>query len=282
MFFLVAGLAACGQKKTADVRSPVESLDAILAPGAIVAALRKVGGAHYHATAYFRVDTRQNRNPSDGTIPASPSAVTTTTDLWLDKHGNYRLVENNDQDGGREIVRVGNEVAVALRYGKMIRRSAQDSETARFLAEAVGAPWAAWEIVRRQVEVESAAQGSYRWKLGGRRVGLPAEFPAPVGLRKWRDSVDVKALEGQAMVDGDSRVLRAFSCKTSFAAVRDDVPIDGDIVVSAAIDEIGKSADIVMPATDTLHPRQRTVLEERALLGGLGASLSSTLKQTGR
>jgi hypothetical protein len=282
MFFLVAGMAACGRKKTADVYSPVASLDAIVVPGTIVAALRKVGGAHYHATAYFRVDTRQNRNPGDGTAPASPSAITTTTDLWLDKHGNYRLVENNDQDGGREIVRVGGEVAVALRYGKMIRRSAQDSETARFLAEAVGAPWAIWEIVRRQVEVESAVQGSYRWKLGGRHVDLPAEFPAPAGLRKWRDSVDVKALEGQAMVDGANRALRTFSCKTSFVAARDGVPIDGEMVVSAALDEIGTSADIVMPANDTLHPRQRTVLEERALLGGLGASLSSTLKKTGR
>ncbi len=262
--------------------SPAQSLDAIIVPSAIVAALRKLGGAHYHATAYFRVDTRQNRNPGDGTIPVSPSAITTTTDLWLDKHGNYRLVEDNDQDGGREIVRVGNEVAVAMRYGKMIRRSAQDSETARFLAEAVGAPWAIWEIVRRQVEVESAAQDTYRLKPSGRHVDRPAEFPAPAELRKWRDTVDVKALEGQAMVDGANRALRTFSCKTSFAAVRDDVPIDGELVVSAALDEIGTSADIVMPATDTLHPRQRTVLEERALLGGLGARLSSSLKKTGR
>lgn len=278
MVFLVAGTAACGRKTATDARSPVETLDTLLAPDAVVAALRKVGGAHYHATAFFRVDAR--RNNSDGTVPASPSAITTTTDLWLDKHGNYRLVETNDQDGGREIVRVGNEVAVALRYGKMIRRSAQDSETARFLAEAVGAPWAAWEIARRQVDVASSDLLAYRWKPSSRVVDLAAGFPAASGLRTWRASVEVKTLDGRATVDEASRALLEFVCKTTFQAMRDDVPVEGEMAVSSTLDEIGKSPDIVMPTTDTLHPRQRTVLEERALLGGLGASLSSTLKKT--
>jgi hypothetical protein len=280
MLFLVAGTTACDRKEPADVGSPVEILDALLAPDAVVTALRGLGGAHYHATAMFRVDTSPKNNSSDGTLPAAPSAVTTTTDLWMDRHGNYRLAESNDQDGGREIVRVGNEVAVALRYGKMIRRSARDSETARFLAEAVGAPWATWEIVRRQVEVESTAPISFRWKLSGRVVDLPDRFSPASGLRKWRETVAVKTLEGQATVDAVRRTLRAFTCKTTFLATRDEVPVEGEMAVSAAVDEVSTSADIVMPSSDVLHPRQRTVLEERALLGGLGAALSSSLKKT--
>jgi hypothetical protein len=280
LLFLALSLAACGQKSTAEVRSPLETLDAVLAPHAVVAALRKLSGGHFHATAYLRVDTSQKRAPGDATIPASPSAITTTTDVWMDKHGNYRIVESNDQDGGREMVRMGNEVAVALRYGKMLRRSAQDSETARFLAEAAGAPWAAWEIARRQVEVGSTDPGTYRWKLAGHPVDMPAGFSHASVLRKWRETVDLKALDGQATMDVASRALLAFTCKTTFLALRDDVPIEGEMTVTAALDEIGKSADIVMPATDISHPRQRTVLEERALLGDLGASLSSNLKKT--
>jgi hypothetical protein len=274
----VAAAAACGRTKTAAARTPIESLDSALAPAGLAAALRKSGGGHFHATAFFRADVVRKAEPDDGAKPASPSAVTTTTDLWMDKQGNYRLVESNDQDEGREIVRVGGEVAVALRYGKMIRRAAQDAERARFVAEALGAPWAAWEVVRRQVEVERGGQGVLRLKLGGRLTGPPA--PPAEGLHKWRDSVVVKALDGEGTLDAEGMALLAFTCRTSFQAVRDELPIAGEIAVSAALDDMGKVGDIAMPEADTLHPRQRTVLEERALLGGLGASLAAPAKKT--
>jgi hypothetical protein len=281
--FVVAGVG-CGQKKTAAARSGLESLDGDLAPAALAAALRKAGGGHVHATAFFHIDTGAKAEPGDGKA-ASPPAVTTTTDLWMDKQGNFRLVESNDQDGGREIVRVGGEVSVALRYGKMIRRTAQDPENARFLAEALGAPWAAWEIVRRQVEVDeardAAGQGAYRLRLGSRLAPLPAGFPAAEGLRRWRDTVDARTIEGQATVDFGSHLPLAFACKTTFQAVRDQLSISGEVSVSAALDQVGKVAAVAMPEAETLHVRQRTILEERALLGGLGASLAPTAKKTG-
>jgi hypothetical protein len=277
--FVVAA-AGCGQKRAVVAHSGLETLDAALAPAGFAAALRKAGGGHLHATALFHVDTGSKADPGDGSKPASPSAVTTTTDLWMDKQGNFRLVESNDQDGGREIVRVGGEVAVALRYGKMIRRSAQDSENTRFVAEALGAPWAAWEIVRRQVEVDDAGQGAYRLRQSSRLVDLPAGFPAAEGLRKWRDTVDVKTLEGQATVDLGTHLPLAFACKTAFQAVRDQLPIAGEVNVAAALDQVGRVADLAMPEAEPLHVRQRTILEERALLGGLGASLSSAAKKT--
>jgi hypothetical protein len=58
-----------------------------------------------------------------------------------------------------------------------------------------------------------------------------------------------------------------------YQAARDGVPIEGNAAVSMAADEIGATADIVMPESETLRTRQRTILDERALLGGiLGAS----------
>jgi len=274
-FFLA--LAGSCQKKTAVAPSGLSTLDAALQPSAMAASLRKLGGAHFHATAMFRVDAA--RNPNDGSKPASPSVVTTSTDLWMDKGGNFRLVESNDLDGGREVVRVGNEVVVALRHGKMIRRATQDTEGARFLAEALGAPWAAWEIVRRQVEVEGGGERPYRMKLGSRLVDLPAAFLPAQGLRGWRETVEVKSLEGRATLEANGLALRAFFCKTAFAATRDGLPVEGAVEVTAVLDQVGTVADITLPAAETLHPRQRTVLEERALLGGLGASLSSAVKE---
>ncbi len=276
---LVVAPSGCGRKKAAVASSALETLDRALGPGEFAAALRKAGGGHYHATALFHVDATGKAAPGDAAKPASPSAITTTTDLWMDRQGDFRLVESNDQDGGREIVRVGGEVAVALRYGKMIRRAAQDAEDTRFLSEALGAPWAAWELVRRQVESDEAGQGAYRLRLGGRLAELPLGFPPAQGLRKWRDTIVVKTLEGQATLDGGSHMPLAFACKTTFQAVRDQVPVAGEASVSAVLDQVGKVADIALPETEPLHVRQRTILEERALLSGLGAVLAPTGKK---
>ena len=276
---LAVAAAGCGAKKTAATRSGLETLDGALAPAGFSVALRKAGGGHLRAVTTFHVEGGGKVDPGDGAKPASPSTITTTADLWMDKQGNFRLVESNDQDGGREIVRVGGEVAVALRYGKMVRRTAQDSENARFLAEALGAPWAAWEIVRRQVEVDESGQGAYRLRLGTRLADLPAGFPAAEGLRQWRDTVDVKTLEGQVALDPASHLPLAFTCKTGFKAVRDQLAIAGEVAVSAALDQVGRVADIAMPEAEALRLRQRTILEEKALLGGLGAV--SAAKKTG-
>jgi hypothetical protein len=168
-------------------------------------------------------------------------------------------------------VRVGSEIAVALRYGKMIRRAAQDSESARYLSEALGGPSAAWGIARRQVEAEGGPV-DYRLRFRAQRASLPAGFPPAQGLRGWRDSVVLKALEGQVSLQPDGLALRSFACKTSYQAMRDGVAVEGDVAVSLTVDEVGKTAAVVLPPSESLRTRQRTVLEERALLGGIAAS----------
>jgi hypothetical protein len=267
---IVAALAGCGGKQSAATRTPMATLDEVTAPAKLAAELVKLGGGHVHATAAFQVDTAL-AHPVDGTKPASPATVTTTTDLWLDKHGNYLLVEENDQDGGRVIARVGGDIAVSLRYGKMIRRPAQNAETARYVTEAVGAPWSAWELVRRQVEVEGS-QGSYRFRLSPRRAELPAGFPRAEGLRTWRDSTVVKSLDGQATLDPSGRALVGFYCKATYQATRDGVAVEGSVAVAMSVEQLGTAADVVLPSSELLHTRQRTILEEKALLGGISAA----------
>jgi len=190
--------------------------------------------------------------------------VVTTTDLWLDKQGNFRLNESNDQDGGREVVRVGSELAVALRYGKAIRRPAQDPEPQRFLEEAVGAPWAAWDTVRRFVAVAPAGSRAFRLSQAAQPGPVPA---AATALRKWRETVEVQTLAGDARLDGNGG-LQAFSLGARFRAVRDGTPIEGEIAVAAVVDEV--TTPVTMPAAEPLQVRERTILEERALLAGLG------------
>jgi len=276
--FFVAVLSGCASKKSAAAKSAVETLDAVLAPEAVASALRRAGGGHFHSTALLRVEASRKADPAEGKL-ASPPAITTTTDLWLDRQGNFRLLEINDQDGGREVVRVGRDIAVALRYGKLVKRTAEDAESARFLAEAAGAPRTAWEIVRQQVEVKGS-DGRYELALGQRLAELPAGFSPGGGLQKWRDSIDVKSLGGRVGLNGGTeRILGTFECRATFGAIRDavprdGVPIEGEVAVAATVDQIGKVPDVTMPDAETLHVRQRTILEEKALLGGLRSSVS--------
>jgi hypothetical protein len=270
---LSAAFGGCISKKSGAAQSPIETLDAVLAPEAVAVALRRAGGGHFHSTALLRVEASRKAEPAEGKL-ASPPAITTTTDLWLDRQGNFRLLEINDQDGGREIVRVGRDIAVALRYGKLVKRTAEDSESARFLAEATGAPRTAWEIVRRQVEVKGSG-GRYELALAPRLAELPAGFSPGGDLQKWRDSIDVKSLGGSVgLTVGTERVLATFACKATFRATRDAVPLEGEVAVSATVDQIGKVPDVTMPDAEALHVRQRTILEEKALLGGIRSSVS--------
>jgi len=276
-FLVAAALWGCGAKQSAASRSALENLDDAISPAKLAVELGKLGGGHVHATATFHADSAPAHG-ADGTKPASPATITTTTDLWLDKHGNYLLVEENDQDGGRIVARVGGEVGVALRYGKMIRRPATNAESIRYLTEALGAPWSAWEIARRQVEVEGT-QGSYRFRLSPRRSVLPPGFPSAEGLRKWRDSAVVKSLVGQAALDPTGRALVGFACKVAYQATRDEVAIEGSLDVSLTVEQLGTAADVVLPTSEPLLTRQRTILEEKALLGGISAAASRSAKK---
>jgi hypothetical protein len=259
------GGTAC-ERRGANGRSPVEQLDATLRPSAMVASLRQLSGAHYTGSSLFRVSAVTGKPTSD---EASPDAITTTTELWLDSKGQYRLVENNDQDGGRAVVRYGNHLAVLLRHGKMIRRPAQEPEPSRLLEEAVGGPWAAWETVRRFAVVTSAGQGVLRVTRSIAAVPVPASLGETTPLRRWRDTVQVTSLEAEARLEPRTGALLAFDLKARFTATREDrVALDGEIAVSTRLDGIGATATITAPTgAEELQPRQRTILEERALLG---------------
>src|SRR4029079_568197 len=178
-FAMSAALAAAGCKRDRNQGAVPAQKVAVLAdalrPDAFAAALKRIGGAHFHATARFTV------GPSGGT----PSVVTTTTDVWVDRSGNYRFREQNDRDGGREVVLYGRELSVALRYGKMIRRVAEEPEPSRLLEEAlVGSRTELLEGrgAGRAVRVvrsggAQGAGGARRERAGGRRArdGVRAE-----------------------------------------------------------------------------------------------------------
>jgi hypothetical protein len=263
---VIAGAGCARRDAPAAALAPVEALDSGLRPAALAAALRRLPGAHFQGSATFRVGAARRADP--GETPLAPDAVTTQTELWLDGKGNYRLVETNDRDGGREVILVGRDLSVALRNGKAIRRPAQEPEPTRLLEEAVGAPFAAWETVRRFAAVERTAAGSYRIGKSATPRPAPASPVAPTPLRRWRDTVAVESLEGEARLDERTGALVAFALRARFTADRDGTALAGETAVTARTDGIGTTPAIAAPIAEDLQLRQRTILEERALLPG--------------
>jgi hypothetical protein len=268
------GLAIGGCGRSGETKlPPAEELDAALRPAALVAAMKRLRGAHFAGAAMFRVRPAEDARKPEA---AARDAITTNTELWLDRHGQFRLVESNDHDGGREVVLYGRELSVAIKPGKMVRRSALEPEPTRMMEEAVGGPWAAWETVRRFATVEpGGSPGSYRLSRSAAPVPVAASFAEATTLRRWRDTVQVEAMEGEATVDPKSGVLLGFKLRARFTATREDkVPLTGEIAVTTRLDKIGGTPLVQAPPAEPLQQRQRTILEERALLGDLGRPAS--------
>ncbi len=269
---LIVVAAGCARPAPPAAPSAFDELAVAVEPAALVAKLKKVGGAHFHGTGYWRVSSRQA--PTGDDAPTA-DAVTTTTDVWLDARGHFRLVETNDQDGGREVVLHERDLSVGLRYGKMTRRPAQEPEPTRFLQEAVGAPGAAWDVVRRFAVADRidgqpgpAAPRTYRLRPDPSSGAVhTAPISETTSLRKWRETIAVQSLNGEVSLHGANNLPIAFTLKARFTATRDGEPLEGELAVTTSIDDIGSTAPIAPPASEELHLRPRTILEERALLG---------------
>jgi len=273
------GLAGCRRNDGAGAKPapppPDVEIDRAVAPDRFATALRKLGRAHFRATTKFEV------TPAGG----ATDTITTDTDLWMDAAGNWRLVETNDKDGGREVVKHGKELGVALRYGKMIRRPAEDPEPQSLLEEGLGGPFAAWDLLREVAAIEDGGHGAragrpaHTLKLSlAPKPRPPAATVDPRDRRAWRQTLVPSALEGTIAIDEGTGMPLAVTLRGKYAMKRgtDDgagAPFSGAVDVEAELDGIGTSPDIVAPEAEDLPLRQRTVPEEKALLGGLARTV---------
>jgi hypothetical protein len=276
------GAGACGRSASFH-RAASEELEGAVTPTALALSLRRTGGGHFHAVTTFEISPGENPEKPEGPV----ESIVTTTDVWMDRTGQYRMLENNDKDGGREVISHGRELAVGLRYGRLIKRNAREPEPTKLLEESLGGPWAIWEMARRFAEVDRREDQS----TGAKTVLFPlqkADSPQPVKagfggaspLRQWRDTVSVEALSGAVRLDPSGAFIST-RMDVVFSLRREGRPFYGAARVEAFVKDRGKVNPIAPPRADELVPRQRTILEERALLGraSSGTTDSATTRQ---
>jgi hypothetical protein len=281
--WLLLGLAAsglgCGRSPENEVGGPEDEIELALNPTLLARNLQKAGGGHFKAVTTHQMSPTVEKGASEPNLVST----TTNTNLYMDRIGHYRLVENNDLEGGREVTLHSRQLAVALRYGKLIRRPAHEPEPTRFLEEALGGPWSAWEIARRFADVKRtedprAQPPAVVFTLSKAAVprAVRGGFESDSPLRKWRETIAPQTLRGEVRLDKATGLVTAVNLETRFTLRRDGVPLSGAVRVEATLQNIGREKPISAPPAEELPTRQRTILEERALLGPKPGTDNST------
>jgi hypothetical protein len=158
----------------------------------------------------------------------------------------------------------------------MIRRVAEEPEPSRLLEEALGAPFAVFDLVARQARVARAGSelvGGAHATVFELRPGdgaVSMRTPAPEGLRKWRDNATIDDLSGRVVVDDATGALVRCDLKAKFTTPGDAKPIEGALDVHTVLTDVAGTAPIERPAAEDLAMRQRTLPEQKELLRGLG------------
>lgn len=279
-------ISACRSQEPAAADDPSAILTRALQPAAIAAVLRARGGAHLSAKTHFHVEATQT--------PEAFTAqdITTGTEAWVDGKGGFRFVEENDHDGGREVTAAGSEIAIGLRYGKLMRRPAREGEAADLLAQALGGPLSGWDLIAGAAAVEAAgkAEGATAGltHVARYRISLDADRAAPArddqasprpGIAAWRSTARFETVSGELLVarpdaaadpQAAAGALVGATLAVTFTAWQGDVPVRAAVDVSFAVDQVGGAPEVAISEdAEALWIGQRTLPVENKLLDNL-------------
>ena len=265
-------LGACRKSRTQSHEAGAVAPGTLFNPHELALALIARGGAQISATTRFHIV------PTAAEGLQGEQDITTTTTVTLGGDGHYSLHEENDHDGGRDVFFTGNEIAVKLRYGKLIKRAARAPEPMQLLEQALGGPGAAWDVFHAHAQVQ-AGEGEAKDTMSlalssAKNEDEPLAASSP--LIDWRKTAVPSELSGKlrylpggasappALVAAE--IKGKFNARTVVAGKTNEVL--GLVEVTFAAREVGRATPQPMPAdAETAWMRQRTILEERALLG---------------
>jgi hypothetical protein len=201
-----------------------------------------------------------------------------TTTLEVAADGQFHALYENSADYGREVVFQDGKLYLRPRYARWHRRAPNDThEVADLLDQMYAVAGDYFDLVAHAAEVNDtgAAQVSGR---DGRQVAIklaptPGKPTAqPLTQKKWRESVVVSALSGDAVLDADTAIPLKAHFASTFGFSRDGRSFTMSIEVSQEISGIGAAVAVVTPpANETVDTpqRQKEVDERDFLLDGI-------------
>ncbi len=270
--------AACsrggGENLGLDERKaqPAVDVHGLARPDELLRALAIDGAAIDRALGARAVDASSSLKIEPPGAPAEN--LDETWRLETDGRGAVRVVHDNSHGYGSEQLATGGELFVRPRYGHFVKRRPELDEVARLRAGAEGVAADYLSLVGRWLKVSEAGGA----EVAGRRglkltLGALPQPSSPARdesdpARKWRQSVQVKFINGEVVVDAASGALLSARFETSYTFERDG---KGPFAVTVSYKMTTDAPQpIAAPADAVASPeRPRPMLDRQALLDGL-------------
>lgn len=194
------------------------------------------------------------------------------------KGGDYHATANNSADYGREVIALAGTLYLRPRYALWHARPPEADDEADDIRDQLAAVLADYfDLCARGVEVRDRgpvqASGRAAHKLELALAPRPAAVAkASVVQRAWRDSVVVKAVSGEVVLDDELGVALSARLQAEVSFVRDGKPLTMTVAVTHAVTPLATAPAIAAPPVEqtvATPERPREVDERNTLLQGI-------------
>lgn len=271
ILILVAGCSHGGDENLGlgDKGTTVD-VDKLTSPDELVRALSLHGAA---LDERLGPHTMQASQTVTLTLPTRETqTLDETFSVQSDARGDVRLVHDNSRGYGFEAVAQQKQLYVKPRYGKFVRERIEGDELARLRVTAETAAAADLRLLERFVQVRPAGTATVAGHSGV-KLALSAKSspdPAPAESeagKKWRESVEVRYIDGSVVVDAKTGAPLAVQLDASYQFARDGKPVTAALKYKQTT--VADAGTIVTPADYAVLGRPRPMLDRQQLLDGL-------------
>jgi hypothetical protein len=276
VFFLLVALAGCSRASEESLvlgeRAPAVDVAHLDRPAELLRALALPGAELDRRLGPRRVEAQSTLEVAAG--GRAPEKLEESFVLDSDAAGAFHVVHDNSHGAGLEAIAVAGELYTRPRWGKFVHRRPEGDELERLRQLVEGAPLGMLEALARFVAIKDAgaaqAGGRAARTLALSKAGSPAGAPSESAPgRKWRETLQARILDGEALVEPQSGALLAARLEASYSFTRSDNQEPVAVTLHFSYDT-KPAAAIAAPVESLAAPRRpRPLLDRQTLLEGL-------------
>jgi hypothetical protein len=222
----------------------------------------KLGAHRMDATETLKLDLGDQKSVS----------LDETFAVEADGRGGVHVAHDNSRGNGFEAVALNDDLYVKPRYGKFVRRKIESDELERLRATAEAAAASDLEVIERFVQVRDAGTATVAGHAGVKlKLAARSTPDAPVAEtepgRKWRETVNVRYIDGDVVLDAASGAPLSVRLEAQYTFARDGRPVQATLAYKQTT--APETTAIAPPADWTTVSRPRPMLDRQKLLEGL-------------
>ncbi|CAN5656245.1 hypothetical protein BH11MYX1_BH11MYX1_57990 [soil metagenome] len=202
--------------------------------------------------------------------------------IQVGEKGAFYALYTNSADYGREAVFVGGKLYLRPRYQRWHERAPEAPEEPEQLEDQFAEPVAAtWDLFAPGTELSDRGAVQVAGRAGRKieiKLASAQRKPAsePLAQRKWRETRTIEHMTGEVVLDAEKGVPLSVKLAGTVSFLRDGRRFAMQVSVQSDISDLGKGAEIAVPATEDVvatPERLREVADRDFLLQGIAPPL---------